>query len=248
MRIRSRVAAGLLCVAGWAAGCGSGEAESSPGGLAELLAAVCPEGPVAATRLERALPDEAALLAARVAQATGEDFEDWMHTRRPFDPAYGLSAAEFDALRRAWGSEERVMLTLDEHVIEFVHKPTLSRIIAGVELATLNDVELHAEADRIRTYWGDLQPGEAWAPQYPEDHPFHGFTGRRWSLQEGNWELARRDPNGTAKEVRFELLRSPEGDRAGIVFRVASRRSGVTYVDDEIILRYAVDPAGTDGR
>ena len=200
------------------------------------------------TRFERALPDKAALLAARVAQAVGEDFEDWMHTRRPFDPAFGLSAAEFDALRRAWGSEERVMLTLDEHVIEFVRASTLSRVIAGVELATLNDVELHAEADRIRTYWGDLQPSEAWAPQYSEDHPFHGFTGRRWYMQEGNWELARRDPNGTAKEVIFELLRSPKGDQAGIVFRVASRRSGVTYVDDEVILRYAVGSKEIDGR
>ena len=100
----------------------------------------------------------------------------------------------------------------------------------------------------IRTYWGDLQPGESYAPDFAEGHVLHGFEGRRWSMQEGDWESARRDPQGAAKELSFALLRSPDSGEAALMLRVASRRSGVTYVDDEIILRYRVDPEADDSR
>ena len=232
----------------FALGCGREEQAGSSASLAELIETLCPEGPVAVTRYAWALPDEAALIAGRIAQSTGEDFDGWMHAGRPYSPAYGVTPTEFDQLRRAWGSDERVLLTLDDHVIEFVHKPTLSRVIAGVELATLNDVELHADADMIRTYWGDLQPGEPYAPDFAEGYALHGFEGRRWSMQEGDWENARRDPQGSAKELSFTLLRSPDASEAALMLRVASRRSGVTYVDDEILLRYRIDPGSDDSR
>lgn len=216
--------------------CGEGPTAAPP--LAELISRLCPEGPVAVTRFAEALPDEAALIADRIERSTGEDFDKWMQADRPYSPAYGVTAAEFDLLRRAWSSEERVLLTLDDHVIEYVHKPGLSRIIAGVELATLNDLELHADADMIRTFWGDLQPGEALSPDYPEGHRFHGYRGRRWSQSEGSWESSRKDAQGSARMLEFWLMSSPDDTEVAVYFRVASRRSGITYVDDEVLLHY----------
>ena len=232
-----RVLLSLACVL--LPACGGGEvAPTSPS--AALIAALCPPGAWTATEYRFGLADRAALLQDRFEEATDEDFGAWLSEGRGYEDGMGLTEDEFRFLLRAWEERKQTILNFGKVVIEFAGNEELVRVIAGSSLATLYELELLPSADAIRTPWGEVQGSVALRFPSSQDHTLAPFEGRVWLLEEGDWDAAEHAPDGTAKRIELWIGSRGPTREAVFYFRVSSRRSGVTYVHDEVVLRYLV--------